>query len=634
MVPTARSHGTSTPGSHARGLSMRMREVHIQGYRSLHDAVVPLARLTSLIGPNGSGKSSVLGALRLFFDNASSVDDLDFWCSNDGDAVDDISVSVTWAGLTETEKSTFGSYLNVSEELVVERRFERAGGGSYVAQRRAVPAFTTIRRLTRAHRPEYQKLVDSGDFPGLESARNVDEVFAAMDEWEAAHPEACQLQEVDFDLLQHLLESITFVYVGAFEDPAMHLDAGGRGAVSRLIERVVDQTVVQEQLQTVADDASSKSDEILREARERLGVFSDSMAGMIESFAPGCKVRLGWDTATVRSARPSLTVRIETADGLARPLEYQGHGVQRSLMYAALTAEVELGETDGITVVLVVEEPEAFQHPLSCRVLARTLRALGTRNYQILYSTHSSDFIHPDVVDGLRIVRREDKDGRGPASHIEALSEDKLLAQWTQVFKGDGYTIESVQGRLTAHLTAQVLEGLFAKTCILVEGDEDEALVRGAAFRRGIDLDATGCAVIQCNGKAGIPNVLAFLDLAGVECYPVFDLDRNKREKDQHRSAEEQIFRVLDEDGDPVAGVHDGYACWETNITKTFETDLGDDYEQLLATAAEKYGYPQPSKAKKVAVVIADVLEVAAGAGGQSPTLAELANRIEEMVAP
>lgn len=156
--------------------------------------------------------------------------------------------------------------------------------------------------------------------------------------------------------------------------------------------------------------------------------------------------------------------------------------------------------------------------------------------------------------------------------------------------------------------------------CILGEGDEDEALVRGAAAQRGLDLDGAGLGVIQTNGKTGMPDILAFLSLAGVTCYPVFDLDRDKKaEHEQHRSAEQQILRGLHEDGEPAPGVHASYACWEVNITRTSRDDLGDQYEGLLGAAAERYGYPQPSKASKVPVVIAEMLEGAAVAGVQSP---------------
>lgn len=201
--------GPSQPGAALgrTGGRMRLKEIHVRGYRSLRDVRVPFAQLTSFIGPNGSGKSSVLAALRLFFDDGAGINELDFWRGSNGTAVDELSVEVRLGELTEDEQATFRPYLDASHELVVERRFEEPGHGAYVAQRRAVPAFTTIRRLERAHRQEYQKLVDSGAYPGLASANNEDEVFAAMDDWEAVHPEACDLQEVDFTLHGRITQS-------------------------------------------------------------------------------------------------------------------------------------------------------------------------------------------------------------------------------------------------------------------------------------------------------------------------------------------------------------------------------------------------------------------------------------------
>lgn len=117
-------------------------------------------------------------------------------------------------------------------------------------------------------------------------------------------------------------------------------------------------------------------------------------------------------------------------------------------------------------------------------------------------------------------------------------------------------------------------------------------------------------------------------------CYPVFDLDRHKEdESQQHRRAETQILRAIGSaDEKPTVGVHDQYACWEHNITKTFSAELGEAYSDLLETSASKYGYPQPSKAKKVAVVITDVLDTAAQTENESPSLLELASQIASMV--
>ena len=198
--------------------------------------------------------------------------------------------------------------------------------------------------------------------------------------------------------------------------------------------------------------------------------------------------------------------------------------------------------------------------------------------------------------------------------------------------RGVDYTIESVLAHLRAHLPARVLEGLFARACILVEGDEDEAIVRGAALREAFDLDAMGLAVIQTSGKTGMPNVLAFYGIAGVSAYPIFDLDRAKNVVKQHREAEGQILRALGSVGEAIPGVHQDYACWEHDLTSQLEGDFGDQYQEMLNQAAATYGYP-PTRGRKVPAVVAELLRLTDNAGIEGPTVTAISHRLREIAA-
>lgn len=609
---------------------MKITTLEVKGYRSLANVLIQFADLSAFIGPNGSGKSSILGSLRLFFDPSLSVDDLDFWCDSSGEAADSISITVTFSDLHDGESKALAHLLDSQQQVVIEKRFEASGQGAYLASIAAVPEFATIRNSVRGHRDQYNQLVDSGEFEGLQRVANKQKAFAAMEAWERENPDRCTSMEQEIDP-SILFQCITMLSVEAFESPAQHLQAEGKGAVARLLNRAVDSSAVADRLETVADEAARKSDEILKETKGQLDSFADSLGGILQQFAPGCSINVAWQETTVAGARPRLKVDIETEEGFMRPLEYQGHGVQRSLMYAALTAEVELDFQSEGTVLLVIEEPEAFQHPLSCRVLARTLRVLSGRNYQIAYSTHSPEFVHANLVDGLRIVRRDNRTGGGAATYVESLTGERILHEWERVFDGANFTVESVLGRLSSHLTPQVLEGLFARSCIVVEGDEDEAVVRAASVQRGIELDATGVAIIRANGKSAIPNVLTFLALAGVECYPIFDLDRSKPEGKQHRSAELQILRSLYVGGSAEAGVHPSYACWHDDFGKAIATELSPRYDELLAEASHKFGYPEPSRGKKVAVVVRDMLDRAESEGLRSDSLEALKDKVQEL---
>jgi len=54
-------------------LSLMIRTVAIQGYRSLRDLILPLGQLSLITGANGSGKSSVYRSLRLLADAAQNA---------------------------------------------------------------------------------------------------------------------------------------------------------------------------------------------------------------------------------------------------------------------------------------------------------------------------------------------------------------------------------------------------------------------------------------------------------------------------------------------------------------------------------------------------------------------------------
>lgn len=613
------------------GERVHLAIAEIKGYRSLREVTVPFARLTSCIGPNGSGKSSLLGALRLFFDPSATADERDYW-SGGGNSVEEISIKLTFSDLVDEERTALEAFLDEASQLVVERRFERGGSAAYLGNRLAIPQFLTIRMLDRAHRTKFNELVDTGSFEGLERASNKDEALMKMDAWEAANPDRCEVLEVEFDLIDDLLDKANFLSVDAFEDPSDHVEAQGKGAVAQLLAKIVDHRSVQDGLDAITREATERSEELLRDTSDGFSEFASSMEGQLSRFAPGFNLKVKWASATVQGAKPRLELSIETADELNRPLEYQGHGVQRALMYAALTAQVEAGsEAENDQVLLAIEEPEAFQHPLSCRVLSATLRELSRRNYQIIYSTHSPYFIHPELVNGLRIFRRESPTDDGAETLVESLDETPLLDEWRRVFQVEEATVTSVLTRLERHLPAHVLEGLFATLCILVEGPEDEAVIRSAATLHDLDLDAAGVAVIQTNGKPGMPNVLAFLSLAGIRTYPVFDLDRHHDEADQNVEAEAHILRALGVDGEPQAGVHNFYACWERNMTEQLRADLGNAYEESLTQAAGASGY-STDRGRKVPAVITDLLQRAGDSGAESETVRHLGIRLRELI--
>jgi len=626
---------------------MKITTFRVRGLRSLRDATIPISPMTVFIGPNGSGKSSALMALRLFFTPQKELGEDDFWKARDGNRVDEVIISVTFSDLSDEAKDAFPDYISDDGDLTIERVFDTPGGGTYLASRIGTKEFGEVRRLIKGHRDRHNELADSGAFPGLGRARSKDEALDLMRGWERDHAERCERieEEINFLALPHgqptaVQSYVRGVFIGALEDPGSHVEARGRGAMADLLGAAADLEEVESGLGQIAERAGEEAAKVLSEQSD---VFEEARRVVREAigrFAPGFSIDFGWGTPRpVQPSLPQIVVSVLGADGLSLDLSHQGHGIQRSLMFSILTAHAEMGGAQGSRRILTtIEEPEAFQHPLSARSLARTFRKLTEGAYQILYSTHSPDLVVPSAVEGLRVFSRAPTDdGDGFHTVVKPFALSEMAAELQRAMGRDDFTQASTLARLEANLDPQVLEGLFAKLVVIVEGDEDEALIRGAAQAEDLDFDDLGVAVIRAHGKTSIPLVLAFFRTAGVDAYPVFDLDRNLDEEDWRAAmwAEDAIRCLLglpvdQELSDSVVSEH--FACWRDEFGLAVREEMGDTYSTREEQACGELGY-RVKQGRKVGPVIQVVLRGCYEDGQRSGSLdgiiAVLRSRLE-----
>lgn len=626
---------------------MKLRLLSVENFRSLRAVSLPTDDLTTLIGANGSGKSSFLTALRLLFEPRARVDVRDFWrsegASDEALRDDPIVIRGTFTDLSPEARAAFGPFLSSESELVVERAFDGPGVGTYVAHRRTIPEFAAIRNSPTRHREMFNQLVSEDRFAGLTRVGNKNDAFDQMATWEQEHPDSLESASEQVSFFSEALESPTaignylkFFPIGALEDPGQHLDPGGSGAVAELIAEVFQESAVLGQLAEISETALARSNELLQQANQSLAPVTEQIAQSLRDFTPGFSVELKWlPLSTGRTQEPGVSVVVATSEGLHTDLEYQGHGVQRSLMYGVLTAQslATSVASSGRTLLLAIEEPEAFQHPLSARVLSETLGRLSAGQFQVLYSTHSPYFINPRQLNGLRLVRRVAAAPAGMETAVDAFSISDFAKGWATAIDNPDVTEASTAARLAANASHNVIEGLFARACVIVEGDEDEALLRAGCDVAGVDLDRGGVAVVQSRGKGGMSIVFAFLRGAGVSCYPVFDLDRSKEVADQHLEAERQLAVLLHIEGEPpFAGdaVTEEYAHWHDDFGSAVSEELGSQYVEILQEVCDELGYAM-RQGRKVSAVLREALDRAFRAGLQSELLTALVARVERL---
>ena len=124
---------------------MNIREIRVKNFRSLRDAKLSCDHLTAIVGRNGTGKSSFLRALEIFYDQTATATPDDFY---NGDIDRDISITVTFSGLTPGALRLFSPYVNKGT-LSITRVFSGEQGrnnGKYHGSRLRNEEFTPVRK--------------------------------------------------------------------------------------------------------------------------------------------------------------------------------------------------------------------------------------------------------------------------------------------------------------------------------------------------------------------------------------------------------------------------------------------------------------------------------------------------------
>lgn len=564
---------------------MRISQVHIEGFRCLASLDVDFDHLTALVGAGGTGKSTVLNALDWFF-HGGDIEERDrHRGAGDPEPVGEVVVAATFGDLNDADREALGAYVQGSKTTLT-RSWSEADGEKLSGNALVFPDFMPVRAISGARdlRNAYVALHgERGEELELpEPARSADEIKTNMEVWEREHPEQCELMATEARHLRGFtgtptLESrFDYVFVSATASAAEALSDDRRaGTLSRLLsvlEGLDDASL--ERIEKLQADAQGAIEQVVGQARgPELVSISSGLTKRVADYFPGAAIKLQDQISPPRP--PDISVRAQVSDRGGHPIDpgLQGHGLQRALVIGLLheIAERESGE-DGEgpaggprTLMLAVEEPELYQHPLQARALAATLERLagthGTRPIQVAYSTHSPYFSRPALFGDLRLCRRL-ADGTSSCVAANPASITKTIEE---VDYGKDAT-ENVERALADSLR----EAIFARAVLLCEGETDAAVLEGIADTQG-GLDGDGVAVAPCGPKANVVIAIAILRQLDIPFIALFDGDAQSQDAGQAKR-NRQILELCGEQADdwPERGVLDRCA----NFADHLETDL------------------------------------------------------------
>jgi putative ATP-dependent endonuclease of OLD family len=637
-----------------------IESITVRHYRAIEEATLDLDPLTYLVGRNGAGKSTFLNALGVFFGALPVTGEGDFYHR---DTSVPIEIVVAFADLGTEAETEFARYVRQSR-LVVTRRYEWDGSkptnGSYYGVTGQFLGFAAIRSAEGRDRiSAYAAVRDEYD---LASARSGPAVDAALLDWEGRHPDVLELTQDDGRFFGYrnvaagkLDKYIDFVLVPAVRDASADAGGGGGSALLRLVDAVVSRSVALDvPLAELTKKLNSDYETLLKAPALALDELQSRMSRSIQRFAPGTSVALDWGPMPpVRLSPPSPIAQL-TDDGFTCDVATKGHGLQRAYMMAALQALAEVeaarasassGETTSTShrgLLLAVEEPELFQHPAQARFIAGTFEELtsdAAGQVRVLACTHSPIFVDVRTFDSLRrIQKRPAEDGMEVA--VKSADLDQVAQRLQDVHMPTRpYSGAGLRPGLVALMNPYVNEALFADFVVVVEGEEDKALLEASLARSEgwADVRAQAFAVVPVGGKTLMDKMSAILGLLEIPHFLVFDRD-GERGDDADKVAHwnkvlGRLAGLADPPEIPDTGCWDHHAVFAPTVTRVVEEEMGHDrWLGIRDAVCRDLGIECRSNVVKNREVLGKMLDRAASEGLSSPSLDRAAEAIVRAV--
>jgi putative ATP-dependent endonuclease of OLD family len=195
----------------------------------------------------------------------------------------------------------------------------------------------------------------------------------------------------------------------------------------------------------------------------------------------------------------------------------------KSLMLFALIRSYAKNFKQEATGILAIEEPEIYLHPQARRHLYQTFKEIvKDSNIQIIYTTHSPDFLSTEEFSSIGLVSKDSQEG----TKVKIVTEQDLVDFSTSSgVSSDKTNITNIKEFYATTSDTKLNEGFFAKHLILVEGDTEELCLPLLFERLGLKYYSSGISIIGVEGKNQIPKYWRLFKSFGIKLSVVFDSD-------------------------------------------------------------------------------------------------------------
>lgn len=609
---------------------MILKSIRVKNFRSIKDEVLICDNLTALVGVNGSGKSSFLHAIELFQSKSPRADEEDYY---DRNTTEDIVIAVTFKDLSESAKSLFAKYIQ-NDELMVEM-VVTWGEGNSVRKFHGLtlqnPDFVEITRANKAGdaRRLYDALKKNEDYKHFPSWSSLPKIKEYLEEWEAKNPNKCKRIPDDGQFFGfnevaqgYLGRFVRFLYIPSVRDAADDAQEGRSSVLTKLMDLVIRKSLAErEDIKKFREDTKKRYAEVMDTSNlKELEELEGKMTKTLQSFVPDAKISLAWQLQDPEIKFPEAIASM-VEDDYQAPVARTGHGLQRAFIMTMLqhlsiaqanrTKEEAPSSDESPTLMLVIEEPELYQHPSRQRYLAEVFLSLAkgtipgvSGKTQIIYSTHSPHFVGIDRMNQIRLLRKIKADNKKPkTTKIFKTNLNEVATELSRIWQQSGFTADTLTPRLQRIMTPWMNEGFFSDVVVLVEGEDDRAAIMGTAESLGYKFESMGISVIPCFGKTNLDKPAIIFRKFNIPVYTIWDGDEEKRDAvalENHR-----LLSLMNQDEeDWPSYITDTFACFKTDMQDFMKNEIGETlFERYMNDCKADFCMKRDQAMKNPAVI-------------------------------
>jgi putative ATP-dependent endonuclease of the OLD family len=379
---------------------------------------------STIVGENDSGKSHILHAIKVFLDD-DIVEERHIHENADQD--ERVIIEIAFADILERIEIEKGVESTFKDELLVNTegllRITKIYSKSLFQIRTYIETLDFnneyFRGLSRFNRHELNSLCKNFNITSCLSGRGATnkrkriELRAKAKELnipltEGTMPLEGNLRKKIFSLLPHsrLFEPSTI-----FNE--------NENSFREFLSPVVDRAVEDPKISKIRESFVRAIDTALAKEMKKISMILKGYLG--ESFVDlGIKPKYYWHKAV------EFEIIGRDNSGVEVSINSRGSGIKHLFMVAFFQYLSE-NEENIDNLILLIEEPENCLHPRLQRDLARSLRNLADKGYQIILTSHSPVFAGESPIDDLILVKRVN--GKAETVQYPDLNPDDIAEQ-------------------------------------------------------------------------------------------------------------------------------------------------------------------------------------------------------------